>query len=137
MSAWAILLRLLLAFALVFNGAATAMASVHMAQGTMEVATKPGQATAGTAEVPPCHQAASISAAEHPMAVDSAPSKSKHPVRDCCKSGLCGCTCTSVASMAVNSLMHRLLYIRTAMVRTEASGHRAPSLPHLIRPPIG
>jgi len=135
MSIWSTLLRLLLLVAFVFNTTGTAVASVHLAQpGTVEAAPP---VKAAVAEAPPCHQ--------HQPAVtvaDEQPStpveKAKHPSPDCCKSGACRCACVHHAPALMIALgFYPLIIEHARSVRPMSSGHVAPALPHLIRPPIG
>lgn len=121
-----ILLRVLLSIALVFNGAATAIASASM--DAMAQATS--AAVAAETEVPPCH--------EHEQA--SGPGASEqggHPGSDCCKSGMCRCACLHHAPVALVALTYVApVLVRFDIVRPMSVGHATPPLPHLIRPPI-
>jgi hypothetical protein len=144
MSVWSLLLRVLLAGALVFNGVSTAVASVHLGHmGAMVPAhsakVAPVQTTA--TEEPPCHQHHQAEAVgdSHPApaAADTA-AKSGTPSPDCCKSGACRCTCVHHAPVAIVDLGFLVPLIEHAdSVRPMSTRHATPALPHLIRPPIG
>ena len=130
MSVWSILLRLFLAAALIFNGAA-AVASVHMHHmGGVPATTQPEPASA---EEHPCHEHASTAADQPAPAVDA---DTRSP--DCCKSGNCRCGCVHQATAAVLGLHPVASTIEhAASARPMSTGHAGPALPHLIRPPIG
>lgn len=142
---FSILLRVLLIISLVLNGSGYAVASTHMQMGHMDMAVSTPQSATDrvvTAE-PPCpqdqHNGASTSAAQRPdTAPNPAPGKSKHPAPDCCKFGACSCACVHQAQAAVPAYTLRYAVIEHAGgVRPMKLGHVAPTLPHLIRPPIG
>ena len=141
MPARAILLRLLLCVALVFNGAASAMSSVQMIQmhadGQAALST-PVKPKANAVVAMPCHHAMQPSQ-HHGFANDAKPFKAKPaPVPDCCKTSTCTCACvTHVAVMLPMIALHGIAIAHTSSVRPLALGHPAPGLPHLIRPPIG
>ena len=138
----AILLRLLLCVALVFNGAGSAMASVQMMQmhAVEHGAVGAPVTTAADAEsAMPCHHG--MQTAQHHGSADGAkPFKAKPTpaAPDCCKSGTCTCACvTHVAVMVPMVALHGIAIAHAGSVRPMALGHPAPALPHLIRPPIG
>ena len=137
MSARVVLLRLLLCVALVFNGAASAMASVQMmqlhAQADDAVASAGMQADAMAESTLPCHHG------EQAPEESTAPAKTKHPATpDCCKSNTCTCACVSpVVAMVPTLAFHDVSMADADDVRAMAPGHATPALPHLIRPPIG
>lgn len=139
------LLRLLLCVALVFNGATSAMASVQMAHGGMagatEAVSQPAMADGQTTtESMTCHdQQATTAATEH---VATAPTSMLHNVKhqssDCCKSGVCRCTCVHHVQAAVPAMaFYASWFGHTDGVHSMPLGHAAPALPNLIRPPIG
>ncbi|HVR81202.1 MAG TPA: CopL family metal-binding regulatory protein [Luteimonas sp.] len=142
---FSILLRVLLIISLVLNGSGYAVASTHMQMGHMDTAVlaPPSAAERVATAEPPCHQdqhnSASASAAQLPdTAPAAAPGKSKHPAPDCCKFGACSCACVHQAQAAVPAYSLRYTVIEHAgVVRPMQPGHVAPTLPHLIRPPIG
>ena len=141
MPARAILLRLLLCVALVFNGAASAMSSVQMIQmhaNGQTAVSAPVKPMADTADAMPCHHDMQ-SSQHHGSANDAKPFKAKPaPVPDCCKSSTCACACvTHVAVMLPMIALHGIAIAHIGSVRSMALGHPAPVLPHLIRPPIG
>ena len=142
MSTRAILLRLLLCIALVFNGAASAMASVQMmqmhadGQGTASI---PVPTMADAEPAMPCHHNGQASHSQD--AADAAmPSKDKQPHQapDCCKSSTCTCACVHQAAAMVPVMAFQgTALLHVGSVRSMALGHATPPLPHLIRPPIG
>lgn len=134
MCVWSILLRLLLAAALIFNGAATAVASVHMNH-MVEAAVQPEPVAA---EDSPCQQRhpATTAAADQDATMDT--DTDQAPSSDCCKSGACRCACAYHATAAILDFDFVAPIIEhAASVRPMSTGHAAPALPHLIRPPIG
>ena len=143
MSTRAILLRLLLCIALVFNGAASAMASVQMmqmhadGQGTASVPVP--TMVAGAEPAMPCHHDGQASHSQDAAAA-ATPSKDQQPHQtpDCCKSSTCTCACVHQAAAMVPMLVFQgATLLHVGSVRSMTVGHPAPALPHLIRPPIG
>lgn len=131
MSVWSVLLRLLLAVALVFNGAAPAVAAIHAEHmAAVPVSAEPAQAAD---EAMPCH-GHQAGAAEQPQ-----PAPDKEPASpDCCKSGACRCACVHSTPVAIVDFGFTAPLIEHAeSVRPMPSGHADAALPHLIRPPIG
>jgi hypothetical protein len=143
------LLRLTLSAVLILNGVGTAVAGTrmhleharHIGHTSQAVA---AQAMANDQAVPPCHHHGHDGVAPVSAPVDdrgvatNATEKSKTPAPDCCKSASCGCACMyATAGIVVTPLPHAVFNLHAAIAWTEASGHRPPSLPHLIRPPIG
>ena len=138
------LLRLTLSAILVLNGVGTALAGTRMQLEHGMHARHAAQATEPVVDAKaerPCHHqhaAAAPAQVEAPVAPTATPEKSKTPAPDCCKSGSCGCACMyTVAGVVVIPLLHAVPGPHAAMTWAETSGHRPPSLPHLIRPPIG
>ena len=136
-----VLLRLLLCVALVFNGAASAMASVQAMQmhAQMDAAAVPAHAHADAmaASAMPCHHGEQ---AQHgPPAESGEPAKNGHPAApDCCESNTCACACvTPVVAMVPTPAFRGIPLADAGHVRPMALGHPAPALPHPIRPPIG
>ena len=130
MSAWPLLLRLLLAVALVFNGAAPAVAAVHAGH----MAAPPLVAeSAPAAEDMPCHEQFPTGTADQaPLPDDQSASA------DCCKGGACRCACVHSTPVAIIGLGVIAPFIEhAASVRPMSLGHADAALPHLIRPPIG
>ena len=143
MSTRAILLHLLLCIALVFNGAASAMASVQMmqmhadGQGTASVPVP--TMVAGAEPAMPCHHDGQASHSQDAAAA-ATPSKDQQPHQapDCCKSSTCTCACVHQAAAMVPMLaFHGVVSLHGSSVRPMTLGHPTPALPHLIRPPIG
>ena len=142
MSTRAILLRLLLCVALVFNGAASAMASVQMMQmhaDGHEAASTPVAPMASAESEMPCHHDGQPAHSQD--AADAATAtKDKQPGQspDCCKSSTCTCACVHQAAAMVPMLVfHGVVSLHGSSVRPMTLGHPTPALPHLIRPPIG
>lgn len=137
------LLRLTLSALLILNGIGTAVAGVRMEAGHPGHGTQVGQVVTDAQAEPPCHHhharaaAASAQMAEHGAATNVV-EKSKTLRPDCCKSANCACACTfAAAGIAMSPLPPDGFSGHAAIVWTETSGHRSPSLSHLIRPPIG
>ena len=142
MSTRAILLHLLLCIALVFNGAASAMASVQMMQmhaDGHEAASTPVAPMASAESEMPCHHDGQPAHSQD--AADAATAtKDKQPGQspDCCKSSTCTCACVHQAAAMVPMLaFHGVVSLHGSSVRPMTLGHPTPALPHLIRPPIG
>ena len=143
MSIWSFVLRLCLCAALVFNGAATAAASVHMAgmHGQMgpsgqAAAPEPVRVALADDEGLPCHthEAPPQASDSAPGSVDEAPAS---PSPDCCKSGTCRCACLQHGTVAIPVVTITAATVEHVdSVRPMASSHPTPALPHLIRPPI-
>lgn len=144
MTPFAILLRVLLSLSLILNGTGTAMAATRMLiDHAATSATEPVDATANVAVAAPCHHHAGMAANAHEASTAIADDankavKSRHPPRDCCKSGNCGCACllATPAVVAVVSLPAAVVG-RDANAWVVMHGHASPTLAHLIRPPIG
>jgi hypothetical protein len=148
MSMLSALLRLTLSAVLILNGVGTAVAGTRM---HLEHAKQIGHTSQSVTEPmanaqvePPCHQHGHDGVAPVPPPVEelgvatNPTEKSKTPAPDCCKSASCGCACMhAAAGVVVSSLPHAVFNLHAAIAWTEASGHRPPALPHLIRPPIG
>ena len=132
MKSWPVLLRVLLILSLLLNGFGSAMASTTMTMPAMPLASQ----EQATQSAPPCHDMATM---DHAM--DASPEQApqgKHPVPDCCKSGLCQCVCVHAAQLAPPALLALGFDAsRTHLAQPMHSGHPEPALPHLIRPPIG
>lgn len=137
MSIWSILLRLLLVVAFVSNTMGTAVASVHLAQPeTMEAAPPVKAASSEALQCHEHHQAATL--ADEQSSTPAGKGPSPHPSPDCCKSGACRCACVQHAPALMIALgFYPLIIEHARSVRPMSSGHVAPALPHLIRPPIG
>jgi hypothetical protein len=140
------LLRLTLSVVLILNGVGTALAGTRM-QLEQDVharhAAQASQPAVDAQAEPPCHQhqhaAASPAPVEKQAAAVDATEKSKTPAApDCCKSANCGCACMyTVAGVVVSPLLRAVFSPHAVMASAGSSGHHAPSLPQLIRPPIG
>lgn len=145
MSAWSILLRVLLTVALILNGSGYAVASSHMQMDHMVGAGGApafAEDSAGTAESG-CseHHRSTVPVAGNAGAdavVDAASAKSSAPSPDCCKSGACRCVCVQQAQAAVPALaLQPALVEHVRSLIPMDSDYASPALPHLIRPPIG
>lgn len=130
MRAWSLLLRLMLAFALVLNGATPALAGSHAPASAPTTAAAADDAH----EQAPCHAMADA-LAQSPVDEGGDPAAPSSP--DCCGPGACQCACVHL-SQAV------LPVVTTPTNEATGPGHvrpadtlrAAPALPHLIRPPI-
>src|SRR5688500_14901628 len=133
---WTILLRLLLSLAVLLNGTTAALAFKHGGHDAMPATTAPALASS-TADALPCpeHDQAALMASEDP--VTPVPAESGHPPLDCCQSGACQCACMHPAPAAAPTIAFAAVSIGHARsARPMPTGHAAPALPHLIRPPI-
>ena len=142
MCAQAILLRVLLCVALVFNGATPAMASAQMMQ--MHAAHLSDSRAVSRAtqlvNVEPsasCHDQVAQAQPQHAGEVaDHQQPDQSDP--GCCKSSPCTCACVHhAAAMVPLVTFHGASIAQGNSVRPMALSHPAPALPHLIRPPIG
>jgi hypothetical protein len=150
MSAWSILLRMLLSVALILNGSGYAAASTHKSKDAASSHEMHLMAQEGTTP-PPCHgDHASMMVPHHHGAeqtMDHSPDSAKshsaktHPSEshsDCCKSGACRCVCNHASTAAIAMMFIRdALIARSGASRPLKPGRPAPALPNLIRPPIG
>lgn len=133
MSARAILLRVLLCVSLVFNGAASAMASVGM----MQMHAQAADADMADASMP-CHDAAEAQPGHATMASSTAPDTGHPAGPDCCESSACTCACVGhVIAMIPTLTLPRIVITDPGSIRPMLLGYPAPALPNLIRPPIG
>lgn len=138
-----ILLRLLLCVTLILNGISGATAAVRMAAGHAEHAEQPMAAVpdAGmAAQAMACHgnDAATTAMADMAHSVDpvQAPATPAEP-EQCCDSSACQCACVhQSAATIVASFLVAPLPPAVGTAGTLDVSHRAPALPHLIRPPI-
>lgn len=131
MPRFAVLLRVLLCFVLLLNGAAYAHAATGMAMGNAAKEQARGDA-------PPCHEGMDMAA---PMDHEGAGSSGHHDdadgLPDCCKAGSCDGFCTHHASaltwrMPLDARLHPAML--TPAYRADA--HASVRLPHRLRPPI-
>jgi hypothetical protein len=140
MPAFSTLLRLLLSVILILNGIGTAGAEARM---QLHASSAGGQTIApavGKAAEPPCHQNMSVSTAaqSEKSAMELAGAKSKVPAPGCCEFGTCTCALMyPAAGVMASAFVHPLMYSSSIIHSTHVVGHRPPTLPHLIRPPIG
>lgn len=139
MSFSSVLSRVVLSLVLVFNGASGAAASVHLNHvGIAGVAVGPEREVVRAPEAGPCdeHQQTATVAVEAPAA--ALQSHAGHPAADCCEGGTCQCACVHHAQAAILEVA----FDTTAIAHADSGpamvlGHVPPTLPHLIRPPIG
>ncbi|MGH8076317.1 MAG: CopL family metal-binding regulatory protein [Lysobacter sp.] len=89
---------------------------------------------AGDQAMPPCHGNAAD-------AMPAAPVEQSAPLEDleqCCDSSACQCAWVHhYAATIVAGFFTAALLPETGITRALDVSHRAPALPHLIRPPIG
>lgn len=137
----AVLLRILLSLALVLNGVGSAAASVQMAGGMMASESHSMRAVAseGGDSACPEHHAATAKPDADSSALHHAPSRDgRHPAPDCCKSSTCRCVCVhACASVPVASAQASVIPAHALRIDPKVEGRPSPTLPHLIRPPIG
>lgn len=140
MPAFSTLLRLLLSVVLVLNGIGAAGAEVRM---QLHAAPAGGETTApaiAKTAGPPCHQGMAVptAAQAEKAALELARVKSKVPAPDCCKFGTCTCALMyPPAGVMASTFLLAPTYAVVEISSTQPAGHRPPTLPHLIRPPIG
>ena len=137
------MLRVVLTLALIANGTGSAFAATRMqveSFGThftvIDVASSGVSAAAA-----PCPEHAGMDALAMETSVtpqhlpDDALDNGPH---DCCGSDFCFCACVQHAVAGVaNAHLMKPLIDRDTTARSPRTGHAAPALPHLIRPPIG
>ena len=135
MKAWPTLLRVVLSIALVLEGVSGAVAATRMHADRMS--STDASAQVDLDEMPcPAHQGPQ---GGHQASKTGSPaSPGKSPVPDCCKSGMCTCACVHVAQIALSALQVTAPVLEHDLsVRRLSLTYATPSLPHLIRPPIG
>ena len=137
MSVSAIILRVVLSMVLILNGMGSVAASVHVGH----TGPKLMEAPAFEPVEMPCHgeHQDADAAGEPPSAGlvlgEGAPSQSQP---DCCNSLGCQCACVHHGQPAVPAYAWPdASNGQASVVLPLKSGHTAPVLPHLIRPPIG
>lgn len=140
MSLASLLLRLVLCASLVANGAGFAHATARMQPSSVPA---PGMTVHVTANAAAgsCHEVGSSADARAPsdvIAGGEAMDDAGTQAMDCCEADACQCSCMAQASVA-HAGMHGPQVIAASAVGLagDASRHRPPRLPHLIRPPIG
>lgn len=123
-----LLLRLLLSLTVLLNG----FGPTHVMAGSIASET-------ASVEESPCpehHATASIGAADDGMKDGMLESSDKQS-GDCCKSSSCRCACVHVGAWVMAEYPYVPAHIVHDMSLTRmAIGHRSPTLPHLMRPPI-
>lgn len=142
------LLRVMLIVALILNGAGTAAASVILMPGASPDSVSTGQTrshpmTVAMLSSSPCHDMAQMTAERSSSnTVGALPAeqaqKTKHSTPDCCKSSVCRCACTqAVAAALMTVAAFGVGPLHSDVVRPLSLRHADPTLPHLVRPPIG
>lgn len=141
MSIWPVLLRMLLVVGLILNGSGYAAASVH---GGVDHATAHPVAGLAEAAIPavPCdgHEdpgAVRNAVASDPMVDGSAMAEA---AQQCCDGAMeCGCPCAlqALSAMIATACSREPAVGCEQASRTTRVDHVSPTLPHLIRPPIG
>ena len=143
MSISAILLRVVLCIGLVLNGSGHAVAATQMQVKHLAAVSAAMQTTAAAffqdAAVQPCHEDPSTTGVVPAIAgTGENPANPEIPTPDCCKSMNCAGVCAQHAFATMPGLSAGTLVIdHASSVRPMRTGHPAPALPHLIRPPIG
>lgn len=134
-----LILRLFLALALAANGIGSAFAATHMQISSV------GAAAASirmddreAAEECDKHSGMDATALQDNSVPSDLPGNAGEESAGCCQAGLCACVCVmhAVAGMANNRVIETLID-RDTTAQVLSTGHMAPALPHLIRPPIG
>src|SRR3546814_15280444 len=144
MTAFSILLRLLLSITLILNGSGAAMAHAGMtmahAQHGAEAASthdQPARVHIQASAAPDCHHMRAMppAKADAPLALTSA-SDTTDGSTNCCQSADCRRGCTQYCSSAIAiPAIHDALIPRTGLTPTIQPGHVPPALPPLTRPP--
>lgn len=137
MSFRSIILRLILSLSVLLNGSGYAMATTHAQMGAMGHSGQHSIEHRAVRAHAPCHADMHGASVETDKA-SALPTKARQGMSDCCKSGPCACACAYGAQTTPPALVlgHVMGTFRAAM-RPMESGHTAPRLPNLIRPPIG
>lgn len=138
MSIVPLVLRMLLAVALVLGGAGGAVAEVrmqlqHAGEGSVnEAVDSPARLHAA---MPDCHEIADSAGSAAPAGHDdSGPMDAQ---ADCCADQTCGCTCAQPGSVAVSvAFPGSALPPGSSTMPWPVAGHAAPLLLGLTRPPI-
>jgi hypothetical protein len=141
MSAWSLLLRIVLSLTLVMNGAMAVQAMPHSPTSMSQA-----NSTRGESAAMPMHDYGQschghrMAAHPHSATHDGAPAAhgASHSGNTCCTTGTCQCACVQAAQVVHSSIALGLSIfapqLHDAPLRL---GHASPALPHLIRPPIG
>lgn len=142
MPLFAVLMRVLLIVALILNGMGSTVASVQMAGGMMSPESHSLRAAAsegGDSSCPEHHATTVAPDADQSASHPSPPVKDgHHPSPDCCKASTCRCACVhACASVLVASVQAPVIPAHDLGVIPMVDGRPSPTLPHLIRPPIG
>lgn len=134
MTSAGILLRVLLGLALIFNAVSASLASGDMAGAARTTADAVGAASAAAVHAT-CHEAVAVGA--HTGQGESPQAPQSPAEDDCCGNGLCGCACAQLPSLAAFHSVFLPPPIEHEASAEKLGGPRpAPSLGHLIRPPI-
>jgi len=136
MSRTGFLLRVVLSLSLVLNGIGGSVAAVSMALAS------PANASATTDKVVSathsgCHEHASMHQHQQPAPEGAPAGKMPAGHSDCCGTGLCGCACAQLSSLAALEFLvvpPNLEHERLSS--PDYSPMAPPALGHLIRPPI-
>src|SRR3546814_4547586 len=145
MTAFSILLRLLLSITLSLNGSGAAMGHAGMtmahAQHGAEAASthdQPARVHIQASAAPDCHHMRAMppAKADAPLALTSA-SDTTDGSTNCCQSADCrsGCTQHCAAAIAIAAIQDALIP-RTGLLRPIQPGHVSPALPPLFRTPL-
>jgi hypothetical protein len=131
------ILRILLSLVLVLNGIGGAMAAARMQLAPASHEHETGSRDMAGTDMP-CHQQDAAAHPDHAMpSGDRVPEKAP-AVPDCCKGAACTCACMCIAQAGLLApALPALRWANLPVVKRLTSGHAAPALPHLVRPPIG
>ena len=136
MSFGAVSLRLVLSFLLVLNGWAGSVAATAMTFAQPPLESHASSAVElGVSKHHGCHGHALADGDRHPGPSGQQQLPGGHD--DCCDSGMCGCACAQLPSLAALNLQFAPPGgLHGRLDRTVRSSWASPALPHLIRPPI-
>lgn len=138
---FAILLRVLLSVALIFNGSgyAYAAAQMHRGGGAQDAGDTRGHAAAH--ETPACHTGTGDEMADASPASavkDAAGHHDGHDGSDCCQTDQCDCVCAQhVPATGLGFWLRVPTPVRSRVPAYRLAQHVSPALSHLQRPPIG
>jgi len=151
MSALSIIARLLLSMALIVNGSAGAMVGAHAM--TDHAQPQPARHVDASGAVsghdentglafaePSCHHMQGMAAPAVPSDTPAATlGHGPNHAPDCCGSADCrsGCAQHCAAAIAGTVVVQSTVIPRVGLMLPLPTSHVSPTLPHLIRPPIG
>jgi hypothetical protein len=131
-------LRALLSLALILNGSAFAMPSMHSGMGVESGAHASSPAHEQTAAQPSCHEMPLEKVAGTMQTADSGHqlASKKSAASDCCEDGKCACTCIHALAAIPTIAMNLIAEFQRPVIRIAEHGYPSPVLTLLSRPPI-